>query len=95
MKEGINMLIQTLCDLFFNIINKIVFVFNIPQIDDIEEYTGKFFGLIENGLGLFFYFYDYKVIKIFITILIVMISFKLLYLVIMWILKKIPLVGVS
>lgn len=91
------MLMEGLCWLVENILNAILSLLDVlPDFPAaFIEIVDKFFNLIFDNLFLLSFFVRIDTIKIAIPILIVVLNFEHVYRFIMWILRKIPMLGVE
>ena len=90
------MIFYHVAELFYTLITGLLNGISIPQFSSsIFSYVNQFFTVLQNGAGLFAYFMPIDVIRICFPILLVIISSEYIYYFVMWILKKIPLVGIE
>lgn len=91
------MIIERLCNLFQSIIFGLLSWIDIPHIDtsvqeSISNYLFLFFG---NGQALFNFFVPRNLVTVGLPILLVISGFKYGYYFVMWVLKKIPMLGIE
>lgn len=91
------MLIQWLCDLLYRIWNTIFGWVEIPQfsetlLNDINSYIDM---ILLTGRGIVSFFIPTTVFDILLGIVIAIITIKYTYFVVMWIIKKIPVVAMQ
>lgn len=91
------MIIQWFAEMFFKVITGLLGWINLPHLnssvnDGLNDYLNVIFG---DGIALFNFFVPQNIYKICIPIVLVITAFKYGYFFVMWILKKIPVAGVS
>lgn len=91
------MIIETLLNAIFSIFEKVFSVINIPGMPDgMSEQVVSFFSDTLNYAGsLISLFVPWSQVKVFFPILIVILSSEEIYKIVMWVLKKIPMLGIS
>lgn len=91
------MIIETLLNAIFSIFEKVFSVINIPGMPDgMSEQVVSFFSDALNYAGsLISLFIPWSQVKVFFPILIVILSSEEIYKLVMWVLKKIPMLGIS
>lgn len=91
------MIIETLLNAIFSIFEKVFSVVNIPGMPDgMSEQVVSFFSDTLNYAGsLISLFVPWSQVKVFFPILIVILSSEEIYKLVMWVLKKIPMLGIS
>jgi hypothetical protein len=91
------MIIETLLNTIFSIFEKVFSVINIPGMPDgMSEQVVNFFSDTLNYAGsLISLFVPWSQVKVFFPILIVILSSEEIYKLVMWVLKKIPMLGIS
>lgn len=91
------MIIETLLNVIFSIFEKVFSVINIPGMPDgMSEQVVSFFSDTLNYAGsLISLFVPWSQVKVFFPILIVILSSEEIYKLVMWVLKKIPMLGIS
>lgn len=91
------MIIETLLNAIFSIFEKVFSVINIPGMPDgMSEQVVSFFSDTLNYAGsLISLFVPWSQVKVFFPILIVILSSEEIYKLVMWVLKKIPMLGIS
>lgn len=79
--------------LIFAIVNVIFGIFPaIPQVPtSFSNAVSQFFDLVFSNSGLVAFFLPMQLVKIALPIVLVLINFKYIYHIIMWIIRKIPL----
>lgn len=82
----------SLISLVFAIINLLFGLLpNIPAMPDtLNSYINQFLDLIFNNSGLVGFFLPMNVVKISLPIVLVIVNFKYIYSLIMWIVRKLP-----
>lgn len=93
----IRMIIETLLNAIFSIFEKVFSVINIPGMPDgmSEQVVGFFNDVLNYAGSLISLFVPWSQVKIFFPILIVILSSEEIYKLVMWVLKKIPMLGIS
>lgn len=89
------MLIEWLGNVFMSILDILGEFINLPSfeaIDSINEYLNM---VIEYGTNILFLFIPYNSVKFLFTLLLAFIAAEMVYYLIMFIVKKIPMAGVS
>lgn len=90
------MIIQLLLNLIKNILLAIVSFFNLPSIpDELINSLNSFFDLIFDNLSLIGFFVRPTTFRLFVPIALVLINFKHIYNIFMWILRKIPFLNIK
>lgn len=91
------MIIETLLNAIFSIFEKVFSVINIPGMPDgmSEQVVGFFNDVLSYAGSLISLFIPWAQVKIFFPILIVILSSEEIYKLVMWVLKKIPMLGIS
>lgn len=91
------MIIEALCWLVENILNGILALLDVlPDFPEaFVNIINQFFDLIFDNLYLISFFVRMDTIKIAIPILLVIVNFERVYKFIMWILRKIPALGIE
>lgn len=89
------MIIEKLMDLIYGIFSLILSPINLPGLpDDVLDIMEQFFGYIESGAGFFQVFLPINFTPYFVICL-ALVAFDKLYPFIMWILRKIPFLGIE
>lgn len=90
------MILQWFAEMFYNIITilfKNVYIPGLPDsIADIGDYINM---IVTNGAGIVAFFISPVLLKSLFTVIIAVMSFEEFYPFIMWLLKKIPMVGIK
>lgn len=90
------MIIELLLTAFYNIISLLFSPINIPRIpDDVFSYIETFISYIATGKAILSQFVPIDYFLILFGIVVVIESAILIYHFVMWILKKIPMVGIK
>ena len=90
------MIIMRLCDLFYNIITTLLSWVNVPSLSDDTLYDIEMFtDVLCSGANLIRYFIPTNIFHVGLPIFLFLLGFEYLYYLIMWILKKIPVVGIE
>lgn len=93
----IDMIFEIFCDAFYKIVTALLGWVNLPSFpeDHIYDVYELLSSAITSGAGLLFFFCDRTVIKICLSLSLAMVSAEFLYFVVMWILKKIPMLSIK
>lgn len=91
------MIVQWFADMFYKILTSLLNWINLPHLPDdvinsIMEYAAL---ILEGGFALFYFFVPHNIVTYGIPILLIITAFKYGYFFVMWILKKIPMVGIE
>lgn len=91
------MILQWFAESFYNIFTKLLGWLTLPKIDDnvvssIEDYISL---IVEYGESIFTFFVPSYIYKSALILLLAIVGFKYGYYLVMWILKKIPMVGIN
>lgn len=91
------MIIETLLNAIFSIFEKVFSVINIPGMPDgmSEQVVGFFSDTLNYAGSLISLFVPWSQVKVFFPILIVILASEEVYKLVMWVLKKIPMLGIS
>lgn len=91
------MIIETLLNAIFSIFEKVFSVINIPGMPDgmSDQVVGFFNDVLNYAGSLISLFVPWLQVKIFFPILIVILSSDEVYKLVMWVLRKIPMLGIS
>lgn len=90
------MIISGLLDLIYNLVTTVLSVINLPDIPEAGKgYITQFQEIISDGINLLGTYIDFSYIKVLLTIFITIILAEELYHLVMWIIKKIPLLNIK
>lgn len=91
------MIVQWFAEMFYKILTSLLNWINLPHLpDDVLSSINEMFALIsEGGMAIFYFFVPNNIINVGIPILLIITAFKYGYFFVMWILKKIPMVGIE
>lgn len=89
------MLFELLCDTIYNIITTLLQWVDIPKLEAMDDVTSVVNMAVDNGMGFFKLFIDVDVVGFGLAVVIVINSAKYIWALVMWILKKIPMIGIS
>lgn len=90
------MIIKLLLDLLLSLLEIVFSWVNLPTFpDSFSSAITDLFYYIESGIGIVWLFIDRNIVLIVIPMVIVLDNFDKLYSMVMWILKKIPFLGVK
>lgn len=91
------MIIESLLNAIFSVFEKVFSVINIPGMPDgMDNTIVEFLGSALNYAGsLISLFLPWSQVKVFFPILIVILASEEIYKLVMWVLRKIPMLGMS
>lgn len=90
------MLISLLLDVIYKIISTVLSVINLPDIPDAAvSYLNSFKELLVEGVHLLGAYIDLSYIKTLLIIFVTIVLAEELYHLVMWIIKKIPMLGIE
>lgn len=84
-----------LFDTMYQILTTLLFWVEIPSLDGINDLEYVIVMALENGFGIFNLFIDVDVVAVGLGIAITVTGSKYVYDFVMWILKKIPMLGIN
>lgn len=78
------------------ILSPLIALIDFPVVPEgLAEYINKFIDYLRSGMGFIYYFLPMSLVKAFITFVVAVEVFMFSYRVVMWIIKKIPMLGVD
>lgn len=89
------MLFELLCNTIYDIITSLFFWVSIPQFDSMNAMREIYIMAVTNGVGIFTFFIDGKLVGTGCGLVIAVEGFIQVYYFVMWLLKKIPMLGVK
>lgn len=89
------MIVTGLLNIIYNILSAIFANFNIPKIDNIEDITYTIELIFDYGVSYIGFLFSWKVVKLCFFIIAAIIAAYYIYVLVMWILRKIPMLGIS
>lgn len=90
------MIIKGLLELIFGLLSVVFAPINLPPLPDvIQTVLNDFTAILTGAVGLFAIFVDMNVVRVLIPVVIVIVNFQRVYDLIVYILKKIPFIGVE
>lgn len=90
------MVIEGILNLLKGLLFTVFGFINLPDFPEaLQESLDKFLDIIFNGINLFGFFVRPATIQIVLPLLIIIINFDKVYKLTMWILKKIPMLGIE
>lgn len=90
------MIIENLCDKIFNLIFVVIGVFDVPpHPEETTSYLTTATELFQNGINLLNTFMPMKYMLVCLGIIIGIDVAVMVYKLVMWIIKKIPMLGIS
>lgn len=90
------MIIKGLFELVFVLLKVVFAPVNLPDFpDSIKNVIDEFVGILTGAVGLLGVFVDFDIVKILIPLVIVIANFEKIWAMIMFILRKIPFLGIE
>ena len=90
------LIVESLLNLFANTLKVIFQWINLPQVpSNIQTVIDQFFEYLRSGMGFVYLFFDMSLVKILLPLLIAVINFDKVYKLVMFVLRKIPFLGVD
>ncbi len=90
------MILESVFNLFSSAIKLIFGWINLPELPaDVELVIDQLFTYMESGLGFVFLFFNMDLVKIMLPFVIVVANFEKVYKLVMYVLRKIPFLGIE
>lgn len=90
------MIVSALLDLIYNVISTLLSIIDLPDLPDTaKSYIEQFKGILSDGVAIFGVYFDLQYIKILFTIFITVTLAIEVYHLVMWVIKKIPMLGIK
>lgn len=90
------LIVESVLTLFADALKVIFQWINLPQVpSNIQTVIDQFFEYLRSGMGFVYIFFDMSLVKILLPLLIVVINFDKVYKLVMFVLRKIPFLGVD
>lgn len=90
------MILQWFAELFYKLFTGLLSWINLPSIENyLDEVQEVMDMIVNNGSAIFRYFVPSPVIKVGLVLFFAISGFKYGYYLVLWILKKIPAVGIN
>lgn len=90
------MILQWFAEMFFNILQILFSNLNVPKLPVSINTLGQYINMIiTNGSGLVSFFISPTLLKSLFGVVVGVMVFEELYSLVMWILKKVPMVGIK
>lgn len=90
------LIVESVLTLFVDALKVIFQWINLPQVpSNIQTVIDQFFEYLRSGMGFVYIFFDMSLVKILLPLLIVVINFDKVYKLVMFVLRKIPFLGVD
>lgn len=89
------MILVWFMDLFYTVFDILLGWINLPIFEDISAVNDVIELMVTNGAGLVKFFFNPLVFKVILTIYVAWEIVDTIYWIVMWILKKIPMAGMS
>lgn len=90
------MIIESILNLFASAI-KIIFAWvNIPDApEQVEQVFSFLFNAVQSGIGFFYLIFDMDLVKAMIPFVLIVANFEEVYKLVMYVLRKIPFLGIE
>jgi hypothetical protein len=90
------LIVESVLTLFADALKVIFQWINLPQVpSNIQTVIDQFFEYLRSGMGFVYIFFDMSLVKILLPLLIAVINFDKVYKLVMFVLRKIPFLGVD
>jgi hypothetical protein len=90
------LIVESVLNLFADALKVIFQWINLPQVPpNIQAVIDQFFEYLRSGMGFVYIFFDMSLVKILLPLLIAVINFDKVYKLVMFVLRKIPFLGVD
>ena len=90
------LIVESVLTLFVDALKVIFQWINLPQVpSNIQTVIDQFFEYLRSGMGFVYIFFDMSLVKILLPLLIAVINFDKVYKLVMFVLRKIPFLGVD
>lgn len=90
------MIVETLFDLIYGLLEIIFSPVSLPSLpNEVQSILDGIVDLMVNSIGLFSVFFDMNVVRVLLPIVIVIVNFEKIWNLIMFILRKIPFLGIE
>ena len=90
------MILESVFNLFSTAIKLIFGWVSLPDLPpDVKVIIDQVFGYMESGIGFLFLFVDMKLVKVMLPMVIVVANFERVYQLVMYVLRKIPFLGLD
>ena len=90
------MIIKGLFELVFGLLQIVFAPIDLPDLPDkIQSVLDTLISVMESAVGLFAIFFDMEVVRVLIPLVIVIVNFDKVWNLIMFILRKIPFLGIE
>lgn len=90
------MILQWFAEMFFNILQILFSNLNVPRLPVSINTIGQYINMIiTNGAGIVAFFISPTLLKSLFGVVVGVMVFEELYTLVMWILKKVPMVGIK
>ena len=90
------LIVESVLTLFADALKVIFQWINLPQVPpNIQTVIDQFFEYLRSGMGFVYIFFDMSLVKILLPLLIAVINFDKVYKLVMFVLRKIPFLGVD
>lgn len=90
------MIVQALLDLISGLLKTLFGWINLPSLPvGVEDIINTTFSYMESGFGMVALFIDFNLVKILLPLVIVIVNFDKAYHLVMFVLRKIPFLGIK
>lgn len=90
------MIIESILNLFSSALKLIFGWINLPDVPpEIADVINQLFGYMRSGIGLVFLFVPMPLVRILLPLVVVVVNFDKVYKLVMFVLRKIPFLGIE
>ncbi|GLC80241.1 hypothetical protein [Lacrimispora brassicae] len=90
------MIIESILNLFSSALKLIFGWINLPDVPpEIADVVNQLFGYMKSGIGLVFLFVPMPLVRILLPLVVVVVNFDKVYKLVMFVLRKIPFLGIE
>lgn len=90
------MIIESLLNLFASALKLIFGWINLPALPaDVQAVIDQYFTYLESGVGFVFLFFNMSLVKLMLPFVLVVANFDKAYKLVMYVLRKIPFLGIE
>lgn len=90
------MIIESVLNLFSSALKLIFGWINLPQLPpDVQTVLDSLFEYMDAGIGFVFLFFNMSLVKLMLPFVLVVMNFDKVYKLVMYVLRKIPLLGIK
>ncbi|MCB7319113.1 hypothetical protein LIZ87_10175 [Lacrimispora sp. 210928-DFI.3.58] len=90
------MILESVFNLFSSALKLIFGWINLPQLPaEVETVINQLFQYMESGIGFLYLFFNMSLVKIMLPFVLVVSNFEKVYKLVMYVLRKIPFLGIE